>query len=220
MKMPSFLALVEQPEGAEIRIDGEISGFEFWGDEFTPAMLREQLKGLKGQPLSVWINSPGGDVIAASEIYTALKEYPGKVTVKIDAIAASAASVISMAGDDVLMAPTAYMMIHNPWTMTAGNAQQLRAEAETLDVIADGIMAAYEIKTGKGRDEIKALLDANGGEGTWMSARQAVEMGFADAVLFVEPDEPKPEEPADNKLTAMARERFAARLDLLSSLQK
>lgn len=116
-----FLRITDQDpgseaEGFELRLEGPISEESWWGDEATPAEFREELSQVSG-PLTVWINSPGGDVFAASQIYTMLKEYEGEITVKIDALAASAASVVAMAGDKTYMAPTALMMIHDPSTM-------------------------------------------------------------------------------------------------------
>ena len=87
-----------------LRLEGPIDEESFWGDEITPQMFRDELESGEGD-VTVWINSPGGDCIAAAQIYTMLKEYPGKVTVKIDGMAASAASVVAMAGDSVLMSP-------------------------------------------------------------------------------------------------------------------
>lgn len=175
----------------ELRLDGTIAEESWWGDEVTPKAFREELKTVKGD-ITVYINSPGGDVFAGSQIYTALKEHKGKVTVKIDGLAASAASVIAMAGDTVVMAPTAYMMIHNPLTCVFGNKEDLKKASKVLDEVKEGLLNAYEDKTGLAREKISALMDAE----TWMSARSALELGFCDEVLDEEPaKEPKEDEP-------------------------
>src|SRR5690606_24011653 len=123
-----------------------------------------------------------GVVWAAAGIYNALKEHQGRVTVKIDGKALSAASIIAMAGDEVLMSPAAVMMIHNPWVHAAGDAAELRHMAGVLDEIEAAIINAYQLKTGRPRDEISRLMD----EETWMSAQKAVELGFADSILYIE----------------------------------
>lgn len=129
--------------------------------------------------ITVWINSPGGDCIAAAQIYNMLMDYKGDVTVKIDGIAASAASVIAMAGTTVLMSPVSMMMIHNPMTMAFGNHEEMAKAIEMLDAVKDSIINAYEIKTGLTRAKLSHLMDAE----TWMDAGKAVELGFADSML-------------------------------------
>ena len=135
----------------------------------------------------MYINSPGGDVFAAAEIYTALREHKGRVTVKITGIAASAASVIAMAGDEVLMSPVAYMMVHDPWTYAAGNYREMEHQAAILKEIGEGLIAAYTAKTGKTRDEIAAMLAAE----TYMNAQKCVDEGFADGILYELPAAPE-----------------------------
>ena len=132
--------------------------------------------------ITVWINSPGGDCIAASQIYCMLMDYRGAVTVKIDGIAASAASVVAMAGTTVLMAPTALMMVHNPLTVAIGDSEEMKKAVALLDEVKESIINAYEIKTGLSRAKLSHLMDAE----TWLSAHKAVEMGFADGLLFGE----------------------------------
>lgn len=129
--------------------------------------------------MTVWINSPGGDCIAASQIYTMLMDYKDDVTVKIDGIAASAASVIAMAGTEVLMAPTALMMIHNPATIAMGDHEDMQKAIEMLNEVKESIINAYEIKTSLSRAKLSHLMDAE----TWMNANKAVELGFADGIL-------------------------------------
>ena len=121
-------------------------------------MFHDELFAGKG-PVTVWLNSPGGDCIAASQIYTMLMDYQDDVTIKIDGIAASAASVIAMAGTKVLMAPTALMMIHNPMTMAYGNQADMEKAIEMLDEVKESIMNAYEIKTSLSRAKLSHLMD-------------------------------------------------------------
>lgn len=165
--------------GNELRLEGEISSETWWGDEVTPKMFRDELSKHPG-PLTVYINSPGGDVFAASEIYTMLLERKGDITVKVDALAASAASFIAMAGGTVLIAPTAFIMVHDPLTAVWGNRDDLKEAIKTLDEVKEGLINAYELKTGLSREKIAALMN---GEGTYLSARSAVELGFADGII-------------------------------------
>jgi ATP-dependent Clp protease protease subunit len=128
----------------------------------------------------VWINSPGGDVFAAAQIYNMLRDYKGTVTVKIDGLAASAASVIAVAGDEVLVSPVAMMMIHNPATIAMGNAQEMEKAIGMLNEVKESILNAYEAKTGLNRGKLSRMMD----EETWFNAKKAVELGFADKILF------------------------------------
>ena len=141
-------------------------------------MFKAELLSGNG-PITVWINSPGGDCIAASQIYSMLMDYKGSVTVKIDGIAASAASVIAMAGTTVLMSPTALMMIHNPATIAAGNHEDMQKAIDMLSEVKESILNAYEIKTSQSRAKLSHLMDAE----TWMNANKAIELGFADDIL-------------------------------------
>lgn len=150
----------------------------WFDDDVTPKMFRDELFSGSG-PVTIFLNSPGGDCIAASQIYTMLMDYKGDVTIKIDGIAASAASVIAMAGTKVLMAPTALMMIHNPMTMAYGNHEEMEKAIEMLDEVKESIINAYEIKTGMSRAKLSHLMDAE----TWMNAAKAIELGFADDIL-------------------------------------
>ena len=159
-------------------LNGEISDETWYGDEVTPALFRKELNAGTGD-ITVWINSPGGDVFAAARIYNMLMEYKGDVRVKVDALAASAASVIAMAGTEVLMSPVGMMMIHNPMTIAIGDSKEMQRAGEMLDEVKESIMNAYEIKTGMSRARISHLMDAE----SWFNARKAVELGFADGVL-------------------------------------
>ena len=180
--------------GRVLRLEGPIDEESFWGDEVTPKAFREELEADSGD-ITVWINSPGGNVFAAAEIYTMLRDYQGTVTVKIDAIAASAASVIAMAGNKVLMSPVAMLMIHDPSTIAMGNARDMEKAISTLNEVKESIINAYAFKTGLTRSRIAKLMENE----TWMNAKKAVELGFADEILFeaVEPEEDPDEENPD-----------------------
>ncbi|WP_026664843.1 head maturation protease, ClpP-related [Butyrivibrio sp. FC2001] len=163
---------------------GEISEETWYGDEVTPKVFKDELMDGDGD-ITVWINSPGGDVFAAAQIYNMLMEYPHNVTVKIDGLAASAASVIAMAGTEVQMSPVAMMMIHNPATVAIGDSREMEKAIEMLSEVKESIINAYEIKTGIGRTKIANLMDAE----SWFNAKKAVELGFADKILFSEGEE-------------------------------
>lgn len=161
-----------------LELYGTIAETSWFDDDVTPEMFRDELFSGKG-PVTVWLNSPGGDCIAASQIYSMLMDYPSDVTIKIDGIAASAASVIAMAGTKVLMAPTALMMIHNPMTMAYGNHSDMEKAIGMLDEVKESILNAYEIKTSLSRAKLSHLMDSE----TWMNANKAIELGFADDIL-------------------------------------
>lgn len=159
-------------------LDGTIADESWRDDDVTPRMFKDELMSGNGD-IVVWVNSPGGDCVAASQIYTMLMDYTGNVTVKIDGLAASAASVIAMAGTKVLMAPTALMMIHNPLTVAIGDTEEMQKAIAMLDEVKESIINAYEIKTGQSRAKISHLMDGE----TWMNANKAIELGFADGIL-------------------------------------
>ena len=160
-------------------LNGQISDETWFGDEVTPGLFRDELQSCEGD-VTVWINSPGGDVFAAAQIYNMLMEYPGNVDVRIDGIAASAASVIAMAGNKVSMSPVAMMMIHNPMTVAMGDKKVMQQAIDMLDEIKESIINAYELKTGQSRTKIAHMMDAE----TWFNAKKAVELGFADDILY------------------------------------
>ena len=160
-------------------LDGEISDETWWGDEVTPQMFRSELNAAEGD-IDLWINSPGGDCYAAAQIYNMLMEYKGNVAVKIDGIAASAASVVAMAGSTVEISPLGMLMIHNPMTVSIGDTHEMERTITFLSEIKESIINAYELKTGLSRAKISRLMDAE----TWMNAKKAVELGFADSVLY------------------------------------
>lgn len=161
-----------------LEINGTIAEESWFDDDITPKMFRDELFSGDGD-IVIWINSPGGDCVAASQIYSMLMDYKGNVTVKIDGIAASAASVIAMAGTKVLMAPTALMMIHNPATMAFGDHGTMQRVIDMLSEVKESIINAYEIKTSLSRTKLSHLMDAE----TWMNANKAIELGFADGML-------------------------------------
>ena len=159
-------------------LEGVIAQESWFGDEITPAAFKSELNA-GNQPITVHINSVGGDCVAASQIYTMLMDYPADVTVQIDGLAASAASVVAMAGTKVCMSPTALMMVHNPWTNASGDAKDMQKAIALLDEVKESIINAYEIKTSLSRAKLSHLMDAE----TWMNANKAVELGFADGIL-------------------------------------
>lgn len=165
--------------GRILRLEGPIDSENFWGDEITPQMFREDLEAEEGD-VTVWINSPGGNVFAAAEIYTMLKDYAGKVTVKVASLAASAASVVAMAGDTVQMSPTALLMLHDPSTVAMGNTRDMEKAIAALNEVKEAIVNAYAAKSGLRRGRIADLMS----EETWLNAKKAVELGFADEVLY------------------------------------
>ncbi|WP_347106882.1 head maturation protease, ClpP-related [Lactobacillus paragasseri] len=161
-----------------LTISGTIAEDSWVDDEVTPQVFQDELSQGKG-PIDLWLNSPGGDCVAASRIYTMLMNYPDDVNVKIDGIAASAASVIAMAGTKVSMAPTAMIMIHNPLTIVGGQKEDLDQAAQMLAETKESIINAYELKTNLPREKISAMMD----DETWMNVNKAIELGFADDML-------------------------------------
>lgn len=159
-------------------LNGTIAEESWFDDDVTPQLFKEELNQGNGN-ITVWINSPGGDCVAAAQIYNMLIDYKGDVTVKVDGIAASAASVIAMAGTKVLMSPVSMLMIHNPMTIAFGNKGEMEKAISMLDEVKESIINAYEIKTGMSRAKLSHLMDSE----TWMDAHKAVELGFADDIL-------------------------------------
>ncbi len=199
--MNKFWNFTEENGGKVLRLEGPVGEYLF-SESIIPKELREELAACNGD-LTVWINSPGGDVFAAAEIYTMLKDYKGKITVKIDALAASAASVIAMAGDKVLMSPVAMMMIHNPSTMAYGNAQDFKQAIKTLNEVKESLINAYAEKTGLEREKISEIMNAE----TWLSAHKALELGFIDGILFSENESGEANEPGtENKYKSLWQE--------------
>ena len=192
-------------------LNGEISDETWYGDEVTPALFAKELNAGSGN-ITVWINSPGGDVYAAAQIYNMLMEYKGDVTVKVDALAASAASVIAMAGTTVLMSPPSLMMIHNPITVAIGDSKEMQKAGEMLNEVKESIMNAYEIKTGMDRKKISHLMDAE----SWFNAKKAVELGFADGILHGKEDTEEGDK--EKELEGLMFSRTAVANSLLTKL--
>ena len=175
----------EDTSETELLFNGPISEDTWWGDEVTPALFRDELAKVSGN-LTVWLNSPGGDVFAASQIYSMLKNHKGKVTVKIDGIAASAASVVAMAGDETLISPTGMLMIHDPITLAYGNKTDMEQTITLLEEVKESILNAYVQKSHQSRETLSQLMS----EETWMNAEKALELGLVDGILFA--DSPAP----------------------------
>lgn len=169
---------------AELVLYGDISDTSWWGDEVTPKAFNDELKALgeEVEEITVRINSGGGDVFAAAAIYARLKEHKAKIIVKIDGWAASAATTIAMAGDEIEIANNALFMIHDPLFGLFGyyNAQDMAEMQTQLEVIKKGIINAYQLKTGKTAEEISDLMTNE----TWYTAQEAIDAGFIDRLMF------------------------------------
>lgn len=202
MNFYSFVMAAESGRPTdELYIDGAIVTDVDWWSDGGQVIAREFRKSLSAcKDVRLYINSPGGDVFAGADIYTMIREHKGRVTAVITGIAASAASIVAMAADEILISPVGYMMIHDPWTIVAGNARELEQNARVLREIGEGLIAAYQRRTGKSRDEISAML----ADETYMSAQTCVDEGFADAILY--------DEPAAPAAPASARKPAASRL--------
>lgn len=192
-----------------LRIEGVIAEQSWFGDEITPTQFKSELSQRNGD-ITVWVNSPGGDVFAAVQLYNMLKEHNGKVTIKIDSLAASAASVIAMAGDEVLMSPSAMLMLHDPMSIVFGNEADLTACIDMLKEVKEAILNAYEIKTGAQRAKLSQFMTNE----TWFSAKKAIEWGFADGMLY------KEEKSAEKSETLTAGFSFNSRAYTLAVVNK
>lgn len=191
-----------------LRINGQIADESWFDDDITPNLFARELNAGSG-PVTIWLNSPGGDVVAAAQIYNMLLDYPGPVTVNIDGIAASAASVIAMAAGTVAMTPVSMLMIHNPATLAVGDKDELAKALSMLESVKESIVNAYQLKTGLSRAKLSKLMDQE----TWMDARAAIDLGFADELLTgsrdpifdadkkpdEDEDEPESDEPDEDK---------------------
>ena len=169
-------------------LNGTIAEESWFDDDITPQIFKDELNSGEGN-ITLWINSPGGDCFAAAQIYNMLKDYSGKITVKIDGIAASAASVIAMAGDTVLMSPVSMFMIHNPATIAFGDHNEMQKAIDMLNEVKESIINAYVLKTGQSRAKLSHLMDSE----TWMNANKALELGFADGMIDTYCNEQQPE---------------------------
>lgn len=207
IKIKKFWNWTKNEEGRTLFLNGVISDETWYGDEVTPQIFKDELNGSDGD-IVVWINSPGGDCIAASQIYNMLMEYKGSVIVKIDGIAASAASVIAMAGTEVQISPTGLMMIHNPLTIAYGDANEMEKAKSMLSEVKESIINSYELKTGLSRAMLSHLMD----EETWFNAKKAVELGFADKIMFSKDE--------DEEVEGSAFSNMVAINSILNKLQK
>ena len=178
--MTKFWEFKALGNAGELFLYGEISDASWWGDEVTPSQFQKDLAALGDiSTLDVYINSPGGDIFAGFSLYNILNRHPAAKTVHIDGLAASAASVVAMAGDTIKMPANATMMIHNAWTYASGGAEDLRKTADELDRINDQIADIYAARTGKDKADISDLMAAE----TWMSGAEALDMGFVDELI-------------------------------------
>jgi ATP-dependent protease ClpP protease subunit len=169
----AFKNVPDESGEVELSLYDEIGAFGIGAKQFIA-----ELKEYKGQHIHLRINSPGGEIVEGSAIYNALTRHEGGLTVHIDALAASMASVIAMSGDPVYMADNALLMIHNPWTLAAGEAKDLRKQADLLDTMKSNLIRAYQKKSGMEEKAIAKLMD----EETWLDAVEAVALGFVDAI--------------------------------------
>lgn len=170
----------EADTDAELLLYGAISDSSWYDDEVTPRLFAKELQSLEGKPLTVRVNSPGGDVFAAHSIYNQLKTYSGHITMRIDGLAASAATIVTCAGDTVIMPRNALYMIHNPATFACGNAEDMRTAAEVLDTVRQTIVNVYQKRTGEQltTDELVKMMD----DETWLTAEDALAYGFVDQI--------------------------------------
>lgn len=205
--MNKFWNFSEDETGRVLHLNGTIASESWVDDDVTPQIFKNELMRCSG-PLTLWINSPGGDVFAAAQIYNMLMDYKDDVTVNIDGIAASAASVIAMAGTTVNMSPVAMMMIHNPMTVAIGDSKEMEKAIAMLSEVKESILNAYEIKTSLSRVQLSHLMDAE----SWFNAKKALELGFADSILY----EPAPHE--EGTVESMMFSRAAVTNQLLLKL--
>lgn len=184
-RLPDFLTIKQKankPSEAEMYIDGEITATQWDDTDTTAAGFRDALKSLGDvKEINLHINSPGGSVFEGIAIYNMLKQHKAKVNVYVDALAASIASVIAMSGDAIFMPANSMMMIHNPYTMAMGNADELRKAADDLEQITKSSVISYLDKAGDKLDEdtLRQLMDNE----TWLTAQEAVDYGLADEVI-------------------------------------
>lgn len=187
----------ENGDTADLYIYGVI-GESFWGDAVSAKDVMKFLKGTAASTINIYINSPGGDVFDGIAIYNQLKRQEATVNIHVDGIAASAASVIAMAGDKINMPKTSMLMIHHAWTIAMGNAKDFRKVADDLDKIGEAYAQAYLGRFTGSEDELQKLLD----DETYLTASEAVTLGFADAEVEDKKEDPKQSVPAKQSLLA------------------
>jgi ATP-dependent protease ClpP protease subunit len=190
-------------------------GADMWGDGVTAKRIGAALRAIGDRPVTVSINSPGGDVFEGIAIYNLLREHSGDVTVKIIGLAASAASVIAMAGDKVLIGRSSFLMIHNSWVIAMGNRNDLREVADWLEPFDAAMADVYQVRSGLGLDDIEARMDAE----TWINGATAVDDGFADGFLSSDDvahgdgDDPSSSLRAEKKFDLLAKRAGLSRAD-------
>lgn len=215
--MKKFWNWTDQTETAErtLYLNGTIAEESWYDDDVTPKLFKDELMSGTGD-ITIFINSPGGDCVAAAQIYNMLMDYKGNVTVKIDGIAASAASVIAMAGTKVLMSPVSLMMIHNPLTVAIGDSEEMKKAIDMLSEVKESIINAYELKTGLSRAKLSHMMDSE----TWMNAQKALELGFTDGILFQKDDSISDLSDAENSFTFSRRAVTNSLIDKITGHKK
>jgi ATP-dependent Clp endopeptidase proteolytic subunit ClpP len=204
MNAPAWYAISaprnsEAEDGSvEVHIYDEIGGYGVTAKDFT-----SELKKYKGQHINLRINSVGGSVIEGDAIFNALRRHRGGLTVHVDGLAASMASIIAMAGDKIRMADNGFLMIHNPWSMSVGDADDLRKEADTLDKIKESMVRTYARRANLSRDAVSQMMD----EEKWMDAHEALSLGFIDEI----------DEDAMDAAASITRTEAQARFDKLKN---
>jgi ATP-dependent Clp protease protease subunit len=194
-RVRKFWSWAEDEKGErELFLDGSLVSDSWFGEGVTPEAFKQELYAENGA-VTVWINSPGGDVLAGALIYSLLKEYKGRVTVKIAALAASAASVIAMAGDKTYISLLGFLVIHNPYTLAIGDEHEMNRVKTSLAEMKEAAINAYAAKTGLSRAKIAKMMD----DETWMSARKAVDLGFADGILYADEERDETRETSEPK---------------------
>ena len=196
--MNKYYALTTNGQTADIYIFGDITSWDWFESDVSSYTLSKELQGLDVDTINVHINSYGGEVAEGLAIYNMLKNHKAKVNTICDGFACSIAAVIFMAGDERIMNNASLLMVHNAWTHTAGNANELRKQADDLDIISQASMEAFKAHVNISDDELKALLDAE----SWLSPQEALEKGFATSIKAVENSE-SPSQSVRNKVIEM-----------------
>lgn len=179
MSNKQYFQLVTAGNSADLHIYGDITSYPWKESDVTAYNLSAQLAALQNvDNINVYINSYGGEVAEGLAIYNALKRHPAKVTTYCDGMACSIASVIFMAGDERRMNKASLLMIHNAWTWTEGNAEELRKQADDLDKITSASIAAYLTHVSLSKPKLREMMDAE----TWLTPKEAVRYGFATSI--------------------------------------
>ena len=179
MKSKKYFQLTQNNNEVDIQIYGDITSWEWYENDISSYTLSKQIKGLECDKINVYINSYGGEVAEGLAIYNQLKRHKAKVKTVCDGFACSAASVVFMAGDERVMSTASLLMIHNAWSWTSGNANELRKQADDLDKITQASINAYMQEVNITEEELKQMLDNE----TWITPQEALEMGFSTAIV-------------------------------------